>query len=420
MTATRHASNSPRTATAAALAALLALYAAHALYYWTLTDDAYIYFRYAENWASGFGPVFNVGERVEGYGGILWLALLTALRLLGRRPEATAPAIGVLCGAVTLVLTFAIGRRAAPERHWAWSLIAPFLLAANRTFVAWSTGGLETALFTLLTTAAFARLFAEKGEAARPWSALLFALAALTRPEGMLFLAVGAAVRAATSRRRFAQWLVLALGPVAAHEAFRLAYYHAPLPNTFYAKVPGTRWDLGAAYLAAFLLEYAGFWLLPLAVLSWGAPAWRAERTRGGLLWAGAALYLLYVAAIGGDHFEFRFMHVLLPAICLAAQEGVFVAADKLGRTPCRRAGWGRALTLLTAAAAALLPATVSRDWDEYPVMLRPSALAALPAVGRLPGFHAWFTAYDRAYERAILSAAAVRVEEGRLFWRKQ
>jgi len=40
-----------------------ALLVAHAALFWRYTvDDAFISFRYAENWARGFGPVFNPGE----------------------------------------------------------------------------------------------------------------------------------------------------------------------------------------------------------------------------------------------------------------------------------------------------------------------------------------------------------------------
>ncbi|MCB1151948.1 hypothetical protein KDK88_10375, partial [bacterium] len=42
--------------------------AAHVLLYrgW-LVDDAWISWRYARNLAAGHGPVYNVGEMVEGY-----------------------------------------------------------------------------------------------------------------------------------------------------------------------------------------------------------------------------------------------------------------------------------------------------------------------------------------------------------------
>src|SRR5439155_3954388 len=46
---------------------LLALALAHIRYLWFVCDDAYITFRYASNLAHGLGPVWNAGERVEGY-----------------------------------------------------------------------------------------------------------------------------------------------------------------------------------------------------------------------------------------------------------------------------------------------------------------------------------------------------------------
>ena len=46
-------------------------------------DDAFISYRYALNWAEGHGPVFNVGERVEGYTNFLLVAFLALCSRLG-------------------------------------------------------------------------------------------------------------------------------------------------------------------------------------------------------------------------------------------------------------------------------------------------------------------------------------------------
>jgi len=48
----------------------------------SLIDDAFIFFRYADNLLAGLGPVFNAGERVEGFTSPLWLLLLAAMDLL--------------------------------------------------------------------------------------------------------------------------------------------------------------------------------------------------------------------------------------------------------------------------------------------------------------------------------------------------
>jgi len=47
-----------------------------------LLDDPYITYRYAENWAAGHGPVYNIGEYVEGYSSFLAAFVLTIGALL--------------------------------------------------------------------------------------------------------------------------------------------------------------------------------------------------------------------------------------------------------------------------------------------------------------------------------------------------
>ena len=62
---------------------LVALYIALTLSTSFLCDDAFITFRYAQNLAGGHGPVFNQGERVEGYTSYLWMILMAAVIRLG-------------------------------------------------------------------------------------------------------------------------------------------------------------------------------------------------------------------------------------------------------------------------------------------------------------------------------------------------
>ena len=42
-----------------------------------IQDDAYISFRYVQNFVDGNGLVFNIGERVEGYTNLLWVLILS-------------------------------------------------------------------------------------------------------------------------------------------------------------------------------------------------------------------------------------------------------------------------------------------------------------------------------------------------------
>src|SRR3989442_4278247 len=58
-------------------------------------DDAFINFRFAENLAAGLGPVFNAGERVEGYTTPAWVFLLAGLHRLRAPPLGTAHALRI-------------------------------------------------------------------------------------------------------------------------------------------------------------------------------------------------------------------------------------------------------------------------------------------------------------------------------------
>jgi hypothetical protein len=349
-----------RRARVAVFAVTLGVLLLHAWNYAFLTDDAFISFRYARNLATGHGLVFNPGlEPVEGYTNFLWVLILAGFRFLGPAPESVAP---ILTLALTVVLWTLVARRSladAGAAEPAWVAFLPCAwLAATRSIAVWSTGGLETRLFEVLVVAGVLRILAEvESGRFRPWvSGLFFALASLTRPDGML---VGGSVLAVAGlwelrRGRFVAraWVARAaafLTPVAAHLLFRLAYYGDWVPNTWHAKVGGRLWwEMGVTYLGAFAIEYGLVVLAPLV----GLGVARCVRRGNGIVpLAYAAVVLphaLYVAAVGGDHFEYRPLDLYFPFLFLLAAEGVREAIERTRRT------WP-ALALATAALAGLV-----------------------------------------------------------------
>jgi len=98
-------------------------------------DDAFITFRFIQQWLAGNGLVFNVGERVEGYSNFLWLATLAPLRLLGLELLSAARLVGLLCDLVTIYLV------ARLTRETRWPIAASLLLVSLAPFCAWSMGG---------------------------------------------------------------------------------------------------------------------------------------------------------------------------------------------------------------------------------------------------------------------------------------
>ena len=316
----------------------LALLLAHSWLYRFLTDDAFISFRYSVNLAHGHGLVFNPGmERVEGYSNFLWVLMLAALDLIGLAPEHTALPLSFL---LTIALWAAVawfGWRQRRDGEPVWLAATPALmLAATRSIAVWSTSGLETRLFEALVVGAALRLVVEiealeRGAKPRLLSPWAFAFATLTRPDGLLISLAAFAVAALRLRRvarealpRWLAGLVPFAALVGAHFLFRRAYYGDWLPNTYYAKVDGrTWWSSGFTYLSAFALEYGAILWLPLVALG----AWfngRRGRAFLPLLFAAIVIpHALYVASIGGDHFEYRPLDLYFPFAFLLVADGL-------------------------------------------------------------------------------------------------
>jgi arabinofuranosyltransferase len=332
------------------LAATLALLVGHALFYRFLCDDAFISFRYAHHLATGRGLVFNPGfERVEGYSNFLWVVALAAFDALGVKPEHVAPVLSVLLTVALWSLVARASLRWIPGGSARFVILLPTAwLALTRSVAVWSTGGLETRLFEVLVVAGVFRLLDDlgavsEGEAKRtPWGAFFFALASLTRPDGVLIaggaMAAAAGILAVRRRLRLADVAAHALifgGIVGAHLIFRHAYYGEWVPNTYYAKVGGRSWwDMGAVYLACFAIEYAAWLWIPLLVAGVRG-FWRDSRFEVPLLAAAVVVpHALYVASIGGDHFEFRPLDLYFPfAFLIMGRGGAELAEGVLRRS---------------------------------------------------------------------------------------
>ncbi|MBI5837014.1 MAG: hypothetical protein HZB25_07205 [Candidatus Eisenbacteria bacterium] len=431
---------SPVTAHAVRAALLLTLLVllAHSLLYLFLTDDAFISFRYAHNLAQGHGLVFNPGqERVEGYTNFLWMVLLSAFDRAGLAPEKAAHGLSLLATALLWAVVAAFAWRARKAGGPAWIVVfAPLALALTRSVAVWSTGGLETRLFELLVVGGTLRLLVELDaetegrDLLRPLSPLLFGLAALTRPEGLLlmFCALGAAAVALRARGRLhIPFFLLRAAPglavVASHVAFRFAYYGSCLPNTYYAKVGGgSWWGLGGRYLLQFALEYAAWAWIPLLV---AAVAWHRARGTSRVPLVVAALILphvLYAAAVGGDHFEYRLIDFYFPLVFLLLADGL----RRIAALPAGRALAGACALLILVGTVDLplqshlqypgsyLPGYPGR-WSE-----KPEAAGFLDAdrdyLHRLPGLRQLAALHRSLMDDLTRHQVGIRAEEHRLF----
>ncbi len=324
---------------------------------WFLCDDAFIGFRYARNLLEGRGLVFNPGEYVEGYTNLLWVLELTALwGLLGVPPEQAAPWLSVVCTVGTVAALGVWLARLPRVRHrWLVAWMAFGLLCSSATFAVWTSGGgLETRQFTLFVVVAVVCLgLWRSGGWGLAAASLSLALAAYTRPEGLLVggLCIGwfAAQSMADAGRLRPDWRRLAwlaapfVALVAAHYLFRHAYYGEWLPNTYHAKHVRPWYGSGFRYLWAAALETGLYLLLPLAAVA-ARERWRACRDGSfalPLLLVG--VHMAYVMRIGGDHFEYRPLDFYWPLLALPAAAGIAHLGKRLaaGRWRPRLPGLG-------------------------------------------------------------------------------
>lgn len=319
------------------LATVIAVYLGWRLF-WFLTDDAFIAFRYISNAHFGYGYVWNAPpfRPVEGYTSFLWVVLLDVVwRITGVEPPAAANNITLLFTYLTLflgglmVLKLKLGERLAKFRLLFLCLVFAGVVT-NRTFLAWTSSGLETAMFNFfLTLWVYCCVFLKSNDRRWVlWLSLTTALLCLTRPDGLLFAMVTIAlvVKALWEAKKNVgsqpEFFKLTLGAaplllIPAHVLWRHAVYGTWLPNTYYAKaIPGRWWyESGFRYLGSFVLEYAlWIWLLLfLAVLVVCLRRVKSVRdlTQIPVTHVLACLTVVahmvyYTIKIGGDHFEYR------------------------------------------------------------------------------------------------------------------
>jgi arabinofuranosyltransferase len=314
----------------------------HVLLFDFVSDDAYISFRYARNLAEHGQLVFNLGERVEGYTNFLWTVLLAGGIKLGVSPVLSSRVLGLVFGILTLAVAVRLSLTLDRDRPSRWHLVAPLGLAVTGAFACWCSGGLETQLFTFLVFLAFERLIAEVAEGTGATSAVCFALAAMTRPEGMLLFGAAVLFRWIVTvtrewrflpRRHEVIWAAIFVVLFLPYYAWRWRYYGWPFPNTFYVKTsggPGT-WLLGAYYLRRFAEDYGVFFLVLLGVCAWPL---RGDRRRRSLFVLTAivwAVYAIYVVSVGGDFMGlYRFILPALPIAAVTLQESLRALWNKL------------------------------------------------------------------------------------------
>ena len=360
---------------ASVLPYLLLLGTAYSVFAETV-DDPYITFRYAAHLLAGDGPVFNLGERVEGYTSPLHL-LLSALLLR------LAPGVDILFKAKCASLLFAfvmlaqtrmLARRSG-LRGWK-TVLAQTLVALNINFALAGVNALETTLYGTLLLAAVLVFERECRSGQGVISGLLLFLSMLARPEAALVMAALLIARFLWMRRRqlpvpfVLGWLGMFAFPAAVFEIARWGYYGQLLPNTYFAKAQPLMTSLSSGIdyplralsptptvihtffqqcsllnrhnLLAFhsLVQKnlrSDLFNLFLPLLFWGLAIlglWRMKhRLLGWISLAVLAAVLVFVLKAGGDWmYGWRFMVPVLPFLAVCQCHGIRAVSRRLVR----------------------------------------------------------------------------------------
>lgn len=284
-----------------------------------ISDDAFITMRYCDQLLAGNGPVYNPGERVEGYTHFLWFILLAIGHIAHLDAEFLGRYAALPVFAAGLFLLVRISGRLFPGRGGVWGAPVAAVAWALHEDARWfASGGLETAAFTATLLLAFDLLTLSRRPQRGALAGWALAVAWLLRPDAALYFLLGVAYLATGGResRRLLRdfvgvWLLLA----GAHFVFRLLYYGAPLPNPYYAKSGGRAyWPQGLVYLQTYFRAYFVLLLaLPgLALVAFDSLRRRRRPETSPLLYAAVAAVAtaVYVTRVGGD---FMFARLFLP-----------------------------------------------------------------------------------------------------------
>ena len=288
-------------------------------------DDAVITFRSLENFLHGYGPVFNIGERVQTFTHPLWFLLQAAAGFVFNLWKSNPFGQGqmyflnvfISIGLSLLVaIIFAFNTTSSTKG----AILGLLIFSVSKSFVDYSTSGLEnplTHLILLLFTLAY---LTKKEDSQRSIYILgtLAALGGVDRLDTLLFYFPALIILFWQSPNKAKTFVILGLGflPLIAWELFSLFYYGVPFPNTAYAKI-------NTGIPTSSLITQGMFYYLNslkidpitlLTIFSVSTAVWMNRNRRHKTIVAGVLLYLLYTIYIGGDFMSGRYFSTALLA----------------------------------------------------------------------------------------------------------
>ena len=274
-------------------------------------DDAFITFRYVDNFIAGKGLVYNDGERVFGVTTPMYVVWLSLLRVVA--PQFDVVSLSIRANVIPYCFFVIAMWKTASKLGIgsAVSLLLAFVLAYHPRFITVSLSGMETFLFLALCL--WSLFFALN----RQWLAggVCASLAALARPEGVFVVAATVAHCLWVDRRALKKQIVIPL-VLLLWVIPSWIYYGSPIPNSVVAKA-APLYPLPFGYSFWLMMDYFEriFWLglpsgvfgispfiggllvLPLAALALRGWSGDSFRSFFPVVSSSAMILLFYVAA---------------------------------------------------------------------------------------------------------------------------
>lgn len=369
-------------------------------------DDAFIHLQYGRQIGEGQWFSYNDGDPVStGASSLLYPLVLGAghglLGLDGTQLLAFAIVLGILLLGATAILGCELGRELAGGRAGLWT---GALIAVNGAFVWGATSGMEVSLLAALLLAGLLAFVHELPSGRFMLTPLLLALAAVTRPEGLIFAAVLTAIslfillRGAWTRRN-TLWTTLSGGllvvlPLAAG-AGQLLFYQLATGSTAANGVQAKSllltpifypFEVARQVLSnlseLFLNVLAGFepaYLFPGAVFFVVLGVARLALRADGLRAVGIALGLSFAAVLPSvvtlfswNWHHYRYILPFFPLFLLAVVVGIYALSESLaGGERAHRYVTGGLASLVLVFSVVMLPGWVSAMARESNDILR-------------------------------------------------
>ncbi|MEW6535275.1 MAG: hypothetical protein AB1454_06595 [Candidatus Auribacterota bacterium] len=278
-----------------------------------LGDDSYITFRTIDNFMNGYGLRWNIAERVQTYTHPLWLIVISFFYFFTREAYFTSLFISI---AVSFCAVTIFAHKTASSRVKA--VIGIIMLFSSKSFVDYSTSGLENPLSYLLA-ALFFMVYLKKELSLKNFFSLslIASLAVLNRMDTLLIYIPSLAFCFFRLRSvKTLTLLILGFIPFIAWELFSLIYYGFPFPNTAYAKlntgIPKTELiQRGFHYFTNSLrIDPITLAVIASAAIFIFAIRKNKDFTKIFCVLCGILLYLGYVLKIGGCFMSGRFFSV--------------------------------------------------------------------------------------------------------------